>query len=433
MYFNGNPVSEVARYVEAPDATTGGNYTYATICYNVHFNHDDALNVEAVLNKTADKMVYAISGMGLVVVYNDNDAPLMRYYIGEGGDVIMAKNKEFHTSFKYEDCTRKVNFNGVIDPHLANATLLTVLTEWAAEKPCDEAGGEGDRLLFNQKKVGELLAGTTSHWEYQPPPPGKNRVDIALTKNKWEYVDDVKGNNLAQIQSRGTYFFLTNAFLNVTYPPDLVRPALPSKVFVGNTIPVVIYNQGRTDARDFYVSFYVDGEFKGKEHIDEIVGGESRELTFPWTAPITKVGHLVELKVWVDSEDDVTELREDNNNASRVTEVSLGGLEHNLDGGEDRKGPRFGREYSDIESVEAGAPIASKAAIGKSEGEKITGYLMKGRVAQSEGGGGGGSERTEFSWVGLLIRIAMLAVAAVLVYAGYLLERRRQNNINNEK
>jgi len=53
---------------------------------------------------------------------------------------------------------------------------------------------------------------------------------------------------------------------------------------------------------------------------------------------------------------------------------------------------------------------------------------MKGSVAQGEAGGGGKSEREEFSMLGLLLRIATLATALSLVFAGYLLERRRQNN-----
>jgi hypothetical protein len=51
---------------------------------------------------------------------------------------------------------------------------------------------------------------------------------------------------------------------------------------------------------------------------------------------------------------------------------------------------------------------------------------MKGAVAQSEEGGGGG--KGEFSLVGLLIRLAMLAAAVVLVCVGYLLERRRHED-----
>ena len=51
---------------------------------------------------------------------------------------------------------------------------------------------------------------------------------------------------------------------------------------------------------------------------------------------------------------------------------------------------------------------------------------MKGKVASSEEGGGGG--KGEFSLVAWLIRLAILAAAGALVCAGYLIEKRRQNN-----
>ena len=49
---------------------------------------------------------------------------------------------------------------------------------------------------------------------------------------------------------------------------------------------------------------------------------------------------------------------------------------------------------------------------------------MKGIVVSSEEGGGKG----EFSLVGWLIRLAMLAAAVSLVCVDYLIEKRRQNN-----
>jgi len=49
---------------------------------------------------------------------------------------------------------------------------------------------------------------------------------------------------------------------------------------------------------------------------------------------------------------------------------------------------------------------------------------MKGIVVSSEEGGGKG----EFSLVGWLIRLAMLAAAVSLVCVGYWLERKRQKH-----
>jgi len=64
---------------------------------------------------------------------------------------------------------------------------------------------------------------------------------------------------------------------------------------------------------------------------------------------------------------------------------------------------------------------------GESGGKTITGRLMKGVVVpggEETGGGGKGG----FSLLAWLIRLALLAATILLVYIGYLMERRRQNN-----
>ena len=438
MYFNDNLIpTAVSPYEEYPGAT-GNNYTYATFCYDVsdYVHPGSDLQARAVFTKTAANMVYAKSGMGLIVVYTKTDAPLMRYYIGEGGDVIMAKNTNpfFTTGFEYADCTRRVEFNGVEYAHLANATLLTVLAPYSIESLC-EGEEVGDALYFNNpsKMLNIPSLSDTGHWAYV------GSSNLALTAGHadargWEYVAVKDDLNTAEIQSRGNYFFLANAFLNVTYPPDLVKPDLPPKVIVGESIQVVIKNIGRSDARNFTVSFYVDGVFKGKVPVDEVEGVEGsknwKELVFPWTAPITKVGQFVELNVSVDSDDEVSELREDNNNASRLVPVVEGSGLPQRPGGGGGTGDGWGEGTGSGEGGTEGIPEGAEGAVGETGGKAITGYLMKGKVASSEAGGGGEGVGTgeEFSILGLLMRLAMLAAAGTLVCVGYLMERRRQNN-----
>ena len=84
----------------------------------------------------------------------------------------------------------------------------------------------------------------------------------------------------------------SNAFLFVGYPPDL-EPSLEKvpPLVIGNSydIPVVIYNRGKSDARNFSVSFYADEELIDKKPVN-LVRRESSlspDLTFSWTAPST--------------------------------------------------------------------------------------------------------------------------------------------------
>ncbi|MCD6203994.1 MAG: DUF3344 domain-containing protein, partial [Methanophagales archaeon] len=260
--FNTKPVHLEPVGTEFPDATHE-NYTYATYACDIPSNilntidSNVSLKAEVTLNGTH----YAVSGMGLFVAYRYDKGLYTKYYIGEGGDIIMAKNEEHPTGFEYDECTSPVNFDNVEDYKLANATLITVLSEYKPEEPC-EGTDEDDQLIFNGEKVGEPIKDDdyptiVHYWRHH------TAGDLALTANgeRGEYVD-VKGSNVATIQSRGNYFFLTNAFLNVTYPPDL-EPEVPTtrKANAGASynIPITIHNWGKSKAKNFNVTISIDG------------------------------------------------------------------------------------------------------------------------------------------------------------------------------
>ena len=434
---------------DIPDATDY-NVSYATYCYDVpieYYKRGEDNYATAYRKNLPKGYVYEIRGMALLVVYDDKDAPLTKYWISEADrDAIMAKNlrSKQDTGFSYDDCTREIEFEDVKDARWANATLKTVLVSYSGrneEELYPDANNESDALYFNSKElpIPKITEGT-GHW-------GKVAADIALTKGHgdeideiegWEYVDVRDGTNYAAIQSRGAMFCVAHAFLKVTYPPDLV-PSLekaPSKMVIGNSydIPVVINNVGKSKAKEFNVSFYVDDKLIEKKPVDFVEGEGSKIVYFTWTAPSTP-GIIVEFKVVVDPDNDVEELinsgwdGETNNNDTKTASVDIGSLElpHPGGGGAPGKVNVSGDETAAKASTTATG--SGEATIGATGGETITGRLMKGIVVgggAAEGGGGG--ERGEFSWLGLLIRIAMLAVIIVLVCAGYLMERRRQNN-----
>ena len=430
-------------YTDIPDATTW-NVSYATYCYDV--TYEKGIINQAIaerVNYSTAPYKFGIAGMALLVSYVDEDAPLIKYWVAEDRDVMEAKNYKDLTGFEFSECTREVKFDGVTDTHLANATLKTVLVSYVAYDKSQldsEAGEESDALYFHGRRMDiPLLVGPddpgTGHWKKVEG--GDPKPDIALTKGHddakgWEYVDEYirDGDMTAGIESRGGMMCAAHAILKLTYPPDLVRPDLPKNVVVGKSIPVVIRNTGRSDARNFNVSFYVEGVFKGKtEHVD-VKSVDSTTITFPWT-PLA-VGRTVWLNVSVDSDDDVHELNENNNNASQLVQIVEGPIippKHPGGGGGGTgggwgEGTGTGEGGAGDEGAEAIAG-GREGAVGESGGKAITGYLMKGIVATSEEGGGG---KGEFSMLALLMRLMMLAAAVVLVCAGYLMERRRQKH-----
>ncbi|MBL7118153.1 MAG: DUF3344 domain-containing protein, partial [Candidatus Syntrophoarchaeum sp.] len=455
---------------EFPDATRN-NYTYATYAYDIQpsilntIDANDSLKARVSFDNGTGVEFYAVSGMGLFVAYKDySNGLLTKYYIGEGGDIIMARNNIYPTGFEYGNCTSNVNFDDVEDPQLANATLITVLSEYTFHTPIEPYPINGvplplcDLLRFNGKDMEEPLFepnGEVHYWKYHTV------GDIALRRNElWgergDYVD-VQGSNTAEIQSRGSYFFLTNAFLNVSYPPDL-EPWLEKtslQATVGNPydIPITINNWGKSDAKDFNVSISIDGEHVKDETITEINGvgleGSSKTLkiTMPRAPPVEcSIKHNV--TVVVDPEEKVKELvnkygrgkrwesnGEANNNwTGEVTVVVESGEpippKHPGGGGGGTgggwgEGTGTGEGAGEGEGTGTGG-AGGEGAVGETGGKAITGYLMKGSAVSGEEGGGGG--KGEFSLVALLLRLVMLAAAVVLVCAGYLMERRRQNN-----
>ena len=426
--FNGVEIKDPETYEDTSGAT-GDNYTYTTYCYDVASVCDgENWRAEAHFTRKGE-MRFGVNGMALLVVYRDSESIHTSYWIGEGSDVIMAKNKKFPTGFEFdEECTRNCVFEGISegDAEKANASLLTVLAPYTTYSPYSpnetstlhkEAGGKGDLLRFEglgKQEVGNLLGDTTGHWKY--------RRSIAFTENEWEYVDVKDGTNIAEVQSRGNYLVLKHAIMKAEYPPDLVAPYIPKSVVVGLDLTVKIENQGKSTAKDFDVCFYVDGELKDTKHFTEIQSESEEEWTLPWR-PSAAVDFVM-LNISVDCDKEVHELDENNNNVSQLVSPMLPSLKRGGGASASAWKEGFGSGEGTGEGPGAGttAGTGGKTTTGGKTGKTITGRLMKGTVAQSEEQGGGG--RVKFSMLAFLMRLAVVAVAVVLVYVGYLWERR---------
>ena len=426
--FNGHTFYSVpadGNYTDLPTATVEdvawGTYAYDVRGFIGRNNTVNATRREPMVGNDVTMInVPAIAGMGLLVIYERDDLPLTTYWINEGADVLW---RSMMTGLTPEDCTTDAPFNGPADRDRVNATLWTVV-------PFGDGGDDRNRLFFNDEGEWHGVWHGSIYW-----PPG---MDNRYVTN---YL--ISQDNRAGLQEIDDCMMPSNAFLILTYPPDL-EPSLEKvpPLVVGNSyeIPVVIYNKGKSDARNFSVSFYADGGYprESKQRVHEVVEGDGGSTTryFSWTAPSTP--RIVEFKVVVDSDKDVEELinkqhpyGELNNNATKLVSVGLGELIPPLHpggrgggtGGGWGTGTGTGEGSGEGEGTGTGG-AGGEGAIGERGGEAITGWLMKGTVASSEEGGGGG--KGEFSLVAWLIRLAMLAAAVALVCAGYLLERRRQ-------
>ncbi|NQE05537.1 hypothetical protein C5S32_06670 [ANME-1 cluster archaeon GoMg1] len=337
MEFNGHEVEKAGNYSDYTFAASV-NFPAGLYSYDVTPYIETGDNVATVrMNRPAVDYITGTAGtegLCLLMIYRDEDELLTKYWINEGADLIKAKNKgSYNSGLPFDKCIVNAIFEGVEQEDLekGNTTLLTVLGGLKSYPLCEDANGEGDALRFNVHSVGSLIGGPdlTSHWQGV----GTGGSGMALTENKWEDATDYlrEGANLVEIQSKGNYMWPANAILTITYPPDLV-PSLenaPSKVVVGNLydISVVIRNEGRSKAKNFNVSFYVDdGEpLEQKEHVDMVEGEKSTTVYFPWTAPCA-VG-TINLTVVVDPDNDIEKLinryRNGESNKSNVDTISM--------------------------------------------------------------------------------------------------------------
>jgi subtilase family serine protease len=438
MQFNGKPVSSPVRKYYDDTMATRFPTRWGTYVYDVT---EEVRDIVAHGGKyAASAQIYDddahSTGMGLLIVYEDESKPLIEYGIAEGTWTMMADNKKHPTGLLPEQCTANASFAGVVNTSKGKAELLTVLASWGVEELW--TGTIGDALRFNGRDVGTPRG--KSYWKYE----GKNNSCMALTTNHWEDVTEYLSptQNKAEIQSRGNFMMATNAFFKVTYLPDLTVTSLavtPSSPRGGDTckIKATIDNLGESKAENFVVRFNATDGTPSDEvrTIKLLEGNDNTTVDFTWTAP-SKVGALdlikiqdVTISVMADSGEKVEEFDEGNNIGSKDISVTMtdkplkppgGG------GGGGSGGTGLGKEA--VAEAPTTSGVRGEAAKSpETKGQTITGRLMKGIVAQSEAEGGGG-ERGEFSWVKLLIRLAILAVAIALVYVGYCHERRRHKN-----
>jgi len=445
--FNGPPLGAPYEggYYESPHASDH-DVAWGAYAYDLPANYvksdNNVVNITKIspycnytdeMGNNHTKYTFAIYGVGLLVAYNDSKGVLTNYWINEGADVLYGDANALHET----DLVTTAVFNGTVeDLSLANATLWTVVPGGGSE---DET-----ELRLNGKSIGKNVYN------------GSGATGIGIDNR---YVtDNLSTYNTAEIQlfPGGGSMMPTNAMLVVTYPPDLepeVPTTLNANAGASYDIPITIHNWGRSKAKNFNVNVTIvtiDGNVINKTiPIPEIKGagqeGDTVIINIPQKAPAVERIITFNLKVDVDPVDaghpegHVKELinsyrnGEENNIWNDTVMVIVnpppgwgpgpGGGGGTGGGWGTGTGTGTGSGSGTAKSVAGGTGQGG----GESGGKTITGRLMKGVVVpggEETGGGGKGG----FSLLAWLIRLALLAAVGSLVCAGYLMERRRQNN-----
>ena len=410
MKFNGFSLGPESIYNDPQYATELGG-DWGTYCYDVTgYVKSNSTNTAILERIEPETYKSIILGMGLLIVY-DEEEMLRKYWIAEGADALWACDDK--TGLTWKDCITSAEFKG-IDKEKAKATLITVVPSGGEKSTCKEP--QDHALFFN----GEVWEGRW--WK------NVNSSDVAVDiRDMTAYLH---GNNKVEFQDRGSFIVPANAFLVVSYPPDIEPVLEKSKSKMGEKYPVKIRNNGRSRALGFNVDFYVDGKLEGSEKLDSL-DAESDNTTLYFKLPVwAAVGQTINVTVMADSGYNVSELSETNNNDTR--DVTIIESEFELP-------PKFPRRGGDGGGTGTGFGEGDKAGNVQGEGEaefggagkekgsseevdilgKITGYLMSGIATSGESGGSSSFSRAEY-----LLKFLIIFFFIVLIFFGYLKEWR---------
>ena len=179
---------------EYTDRKGFGNYDYpsGTYAYDITKHVKSSKNYTTTVENVGDTASFGIYGVGLLVVYEDENLPEVEYWIGEGADILSSTSSNEVTP---EQATSYMIFNGLIDvSSVKNATLLTIVPG------ADKGDVDKNTLFFNSHNwTGVLDAPSTQQ-------------QIAIDyREVGSYIR--AANNKVRIQDRGDYMIASNAIL----------------------------------------------------------------------------------------------------------------------------------------------------------------------------------------------------------------------------
>ncbi|WP_245859735.1 DUF3344 domain-containing protein [Methanosarcina spelaei] len=164
----------------------------------------------SLANTDKNGSTFCVQGIGLLLVYEDPESPIIEYWIGEGCDMLYADY-----GITPEVATTTTYFKGDINlDNVTDARLITVSPSGGYS-----SGREArNKLFFNEKTssipvlgdIIQLLFGSGKSWEnaYQT----NETVQVALDeKPVADYLEPAE--NFAIIQDKGDYLLATNAIL----------------------------------------------------------------------------------------------------------------------------------------------------------------------------------------------------------------------------
>ncbi|MGB7001804.1 MAG: CARDB domain-containing protein [Halobacteriota archaeon] len=259
---------------------------------------------------------FKIAAPGLTLVYEDETAPLIEYWVNNGADLLLGGRRGDGGFLSLEECINDATFPASTTSEKVATVTLAVVAPWG-----DNAAD--DVLYFNTVELGRgVYNGYSSSYDetidgITMSVGGSNaQVGVSVRSVTSQYH---KGSgNIAGQADDGDNMMPANAFLVVGYAdlkPDLEIVDKWER-WVNETyynVSYVILNNGSATApAGHYTSLFVDGEeIKDKQVPVPLAPGKTYTDTFDTVIPCTNESDTI--RICADNSHVVYELDEDNN------------------------------------------------------------------------------------------------------------------------
>jgi hypothetical protein len=205
------PFQEGKMYTDTKGFVSRYDFFSGTHAYDLSEKISESGNYSiSLVNAAEDGSTFCVQGIGLLLVYEGSELPVIEYWINEGCDMLYSEY-----GIDPEMATTTAYFEGNIDSeNVADARLITVSPSGGYS-----SGAEArNRLFFNEKtrsipiigNIIQLLFGGGKNWKniYQT----NETVQVALDDRPVEaYLGSAE--NFVSIQDNGDYLLVTNAIL----------------------------------------------------------------------------------------------------------------------------------------------------------------------------------------------------------------------------
>jgi uncharacterized repeat protein (TIGR01451 family) len=302
---------------------TWGNYVYDTTDYIT----ENGTYTVTVKNVCTACQYFCVAAPGLVMLYEDENAPQIEYWINEGADLLIGGRRSDGGYLAWWECINNATFPASTTTGKVVNVTLGVVAPWGDEVP-------DDILFFNEIELGRGV-----YNRYGSPysktigsitmivGAGNAQVGVSVTSVTAHYL---KGSdNVVGQADNGDCMMPANALLVVEYKKAEPKPDLEIvdkwEEWVNEThynVTYVIHNNGTATAPAGHnTTLYVDGVPIEHKHLP-VALEPCETYTDTFDTVIECTGDSDTIKVCADNYDVVEELNETNNCLENVWSCS---------------------------------------------------------------------------------------------------------------